>query len=54
MNLITIAVVVNTIAIVCCSIAAYLNFMAGNTPLGVIMVGLVGMNTGLLITNLMR
>ena len=44
----SVRVALNLIAIICCTIAAVLNFMMGNIPLVIVMCGMVGMNSALL------
>jgi hypothetical protein len=47
-------IAINIFAVVCCAIAATLNFMLGNIIVGSIMVGLAVMNAGLAALNLSR
>jgi hypothetical protein len=44
----------NVFAATVCTVAAYLNFAAGNVVVGSIMVGLATMNAGLAVANLNR
>lgn len=45
-------VALNLIGLVCCTIAAVLNFMMGNTALVILMCGFAGLNAGLLFVNI--